>query len=151
MPSGFPNPERAWRGLYAGISEIADIGGWHKQYVSHDLRKTLPAPQGFLMSGERRPYWFLRDVLPALRGTSRALRVPETAPDVEDWEYGYQGPLIGVQHFAQLAKISSGNVHFVANLWPELQRADTLRMGTLWREEDVLKALAAHNYPRKRA
>jgi hypothetical protein len=151
VPSGFPNPERTYRGLYAGISEIASIGGWHRQYVSHDLRRSLPVPKGFLLPNERRPFWFLRDVLPALHATGRVLTIPPTSPDVEDWEYKYDGPIIGVSQFAQLARISSGNVHFITDPWPELRHADVLRMGTLWREEEALQALKAHNYPRKRA
>lgn len=147
-----PRVERPYRGLYAGISEVAMCAGVTRQYASYDLRPYLPTPLGFLMPNEKRPYWFLKDVMAALRRRGRILTMPtlDGAP-IEEWEYAYRGPIVGVTGFADLARIPSGNVHTLTIAWGEPTPADNLRMGSLWREDDVRDVLAAHEYPRKAA
>ena len=143
-----PNPSRGadlfYRGLYAGISEAAAIMGFSRQYVSYNysVLPWLRAPLGYLSpDGEHWPYWFRRDVVADARSRGMIVNELSTADDVQLWEYNYTGRVITANGFARLCGVGGNNVHLTARERLQAAPADTLKMGAVWREDDVLAAL----------
>jgi len=151
MPTPPTLGDLVYRGLYAGISEIAHLTQTTRQNVNGGMLALdwFPSPQGYIYPElQRWPYWFLRDVKDALRRHDRLRADLPVSPRIEDWEYGYTGELIAAEGFARLGGFVSGNVHAVARDRAPVRPADKLRMGTVWRADEVREALAVAGFPK---
>jgi hypothetical protein len=152
MPTLPTSTALTYRGLYAGVSEIAVLAQTSRQYVAKTLvaNTWFPPALGYIYSNPQRwPYWFLCDAADALRSHGRLLVEPVIDADVQDWEYDYRGNLVTADGFARLGGFVNSNVHPVARTRAVVPIADRLRMGTVWREDEVRAALAGAGYPKR--
>lgn len=147
------NDDLPFRGLYAGVREVAILGGVSRQYAARDLVNFpwFPSPVGYLKPAQRKwPYWFYRDVYKALEINGRLRGQLEISPQmpIEPWEYDYTGQLWGPTKIAAVGGFTPGFVHKLARedgfaLW-----ADALCMSVVWREEDAQASLLELGYPK---
>lgn len=137
-----PTAPRGYRGLYVGISEVGALVSAERQYAHSDIvtRPWFCAPAGHLDAHhDRRPYWWARDVLVRLQahGLLRgALEI--TGHPIEKWEESHHGPLITLAAVPRIFEVSETGIYYMAKHWRHFpQPAERLRMGVLYREEEI--------------
>lgn len=144
-----------YRGLYAGIGEVAALGAVSRQYAARDIVNFdwFPEPLGYLKPAQRKwPYWFYRDVYQAMASNGKLrgeLEVASGAP-IEDWEYDYRGQLWGPSQIAAAGGFTTGYVHKLTRDPDFAPWADAMCMSVAWRREDVMASLLEFGYLRGR-